>query len=291
MSSARATYLATAIVIGTGVLWGFYWLAVRQLDGLGLPGAWGTLAITVAAASVLVPFVGVRRLCRADRGALASIALGGVAFALYSIGFVYGHVAIIILLWFLTPVWSTLIGRFIMGWDTPRLRVWAIAVGLIGLFVMLSAGGEVPVPRGVGEWMALVAGVLWAVATTGIRVRPAVAPIEAAFVFALGAVAVSGVLAPVLSDGPEVVNAGAVAFWAVVTGALWWGPAMALLMWAATKLDPARGGILLMSEVLVGAVSAAFIAGEVLSVPELIGGALVLCAGVLEVWPVKRKRL
>ena len=63
---------------------------------------------------------------------------------------------------------------------------------------------------------------------------------------------------------------------------------MAALMWAATRLEPARIGILLMSEVLVGAASAALIAGEWLSWPELAGAALVLAAGILEVLPERR---
>jgi drug/metabolite transporter (DMT)-like permease len=62
---------------------------------------------------------------------------------------------------------------------------------------------------------------------------------------------------------------------------------MAALMWAAARLEPARVGILLMAEVLIGTVSAAVLAGEALGAVELIGGALVLAAGVLEVWPVR----
>lgn len=132
-------------------------------------------------------------------------------------------------------------------------------------------------------------GALWAVATTVMRVRPPLPPIEAAFVFALGAAIAAGGLAPLPGPAPGDVEVASAAMWALLAGALWWGPAMALLMWAATQLEPARVGILLMSEVLIGAASAALIAGEVLSAPELIGGALVLCAGVLEVWPVQRR--
>ncbi|MBY4892986.1 DMT family transporter [Rhodobacteraceae bacterium N5(2021)] len=292
MQHARTSLLATATVIGSGLLWGFYWVPVRELNALGLSGAWGTLAITLAAALVLWPVVVFRnrKLWRSDPGALAAIALGGVAFCLYSIGFVYGHVAIIILLFFLTPVWSTLIGRFVMGWDTPALRLVAIVVGLLGLATMLSAGGGVPLPRGLGEWMALAAGLLWAISTTVIRVRPGPAPLEAAFVFAVGAAVASAAMAPGLGASPGVIHWGSVAIWACVAGLLWWGPAIAALMWATTQLDPVRVGILLMSEVLVGAASAALIAGETLSPIEVIGGSLVLCAGVLEVWPVKRHR-
>ena len=61
-------------------------------------------------------------------------------------------------------------------------------------------------------------------------------------------------------------------------------------MWATVRLEPARVGILLMTEVLVGALSAALLADEHLRGMELVGGALVLLAGVLEVWPVRRRR-
>ena len=74
-----------------------------------------------------------------------------------------------------------------------------------------------------------------------------------------------------------------------VTGTLWWGVSMAGLMWATALLDPARVGILLMSEVLIGALSAALLVGEPLLPYELIGGALVLSAAILEVWPTKVK--
>lgn len=294
MDRDHSTILASVVVVLSGVLWGFYWLPVRGLDDLGVPGAWGTLSITAAAAAVLAPFT-LRRwrvLAGADLWAVASIALGGAAFALYSIGFIFGHVAIIILLWFLTPVWSVLIARFVLGWPTPRLRVLAIGLGIAGLFIMLSAGGAVPLPSGLGEWLALLAGFLWAIATTGIRVRPEVSGTTAAFIFALGASLTAAVIAPILTPWPALESLGdplRVTAISLGTGAIWWGLSIVALMWATVRLEPARVGLLLMSEVLVGALSAALIAGEVLSLAEMIGGALVLGAGVLEVWPVKRR--
>lgn len=289
MSDPRTTTLASGIVLATGVFWGLYWLPVRGLDRIGLNGAWGTTAITLAAAILLAPFVpGGGRRFGADRVAIASIALGGAAFALYSIGFVYGRVAMIILLWFLSPVWSTLIGRWIMGWPTPRLRLVAIVVGLAGLVVMLGADGAVPLPRELGEWMTLGGGLLWSVATTGIRVRAELDPPRAAFVFACGAAATALVLSPLLEPPPVVAGrdlAVAVGL-ALVTGGLWWGVSLSALMWATARLDPARVAILLMTEVLVGALSAAIVAGETLRPLEIVGGGLVLVAGALEVWPI-----
>lgn len=293
MTKDQVATLATTIVFVTGAFWGLYWLPVRALDQMGLTGAWGTVAITGAAVLLLGPLAGRRwrAVLKTDRVALVSIALGGAAFALYSIAFVYGRVAIIILLYFLTPVWSTLIARYVMGWHTPRLRVVAIALGLAGLAVMLSADGTAPLPRSAGEWMGLVSGLLWSVATTGIRSKSDLGPVPAAFVFALGAAAAAAVMAPFLEPFPSLianVGLGSVLGLSLFAGAVWWGMSVVGLMWATIRLEPARVGILLMAEVVVGAISAALIAGEILNITELIGGALVIAAGILEVWPVRR---
>lgn len=286
METRQIKRAATLIVIVTGALWGFYWIPVRQLTQLGLTGAWGTLAITLCAVVVLLPYGVAQRhdLLAAQKRTLISIALGGAAFALYSIGFVYGRVAIIILLYFLTPVWSTLIARYVFKWSSSPLRIAAIIVGLIGLGVMLGADGAVPIPRGIGEWMALCAGLLWSVSTTGIRTSAPMSPLLAALVFAMGAALISLILTPFLDPWSGQIAPGAM--WvAFLAGLFWWAASVAGLMWAAARLEPARVGILLMAEVLVGAASAAYFAGEHLAPLELIGGALVLLAGMLEVWP------
>lgn len=294
MTNDRTTFLATMIVAGTGVLWGFYWLPVRQLAKLALPGAWGTLAIAGAATLLLAPLAYRRRnrLGRAAPFSLASVALGGAAFMLYSVGFAYGRVAIVILLFFLTPVWSTLLGRYVMGWKTPRLRVAAMVVGIAGLVVMLGANGETPLPRETGEWLGLLSGILWSLATTGIRSRSELQPAEAAFVFAVGAFLGALALAPFLEPWPAglgLENAPEILGWTLAAGGIWWGVSVTSLMWATPRLEPARVGILLMTEVLVGTVSAAMLAHESVAPFEILGGLLVLLAGVLEVWPVKAK--
>lgn len=253
------------------------------------------MAIVAASVALLAPLALRRRheLATADPWALAAVALGGTGFVLYSVGFVYGRVAIVILLFYLTPVWSTLIGRFVMGWHLPRLRAIAIAVGVTGLVVMLGSDGAAPVPRGAGEWLALLSGILWSISTTGIRTRSTLGPAAAAFVFASGAVAGALLLTPFLEPLPAHIpraNWLPAIGWTLAAGGLWWGASVAALMWSAARLEPARVGLLLMAEVLVGAVSAAVLAGERLGSWEVVGGALVVCASLLEVWPMHGRR-
>ena len=287
----NTAFLASVIVLCVGIFWGVYWVPVRAIASLGLDGAWGTGAITLAAMVFLLPFVVRKTHVFWDTGfvGVVSIALGGAAFALYSIGFLYGKVALIVLLWFFSPVWSVLIAKFVLRWQVPTLRLIAIGVGLAGLFIMLGGEGSVPVPRSLGEWMAFIGGLIWAGATAGMRLKSRVPPLPAAFVFSLGATLTSFAFAPFLEPLPAI--AGEDAVWVgitvLATGGLWWGLSIAGLMWAAIRLDPARVGILLMPEVIFGALTAAIFAGETLSASEVIGGGLVILCGVLEVWQTK----
>ena len=292
MTSDRMPLIASAVVLGAGITWGFYWMPVRALTALGVAGGWGTVLILAATLVILTPMIALRpRMLRASPLALASVALGGAAFALYSVGLVYGRVAIIILVFFLTPVWSTLIGRFLMGWHTPRLRIVAIVLGLAGLGIMLSATGDLPLPRGAGEWMSLIAGVLWAFATTGMRVTQGPGPVASVFVFAVAAFVTTVVLVPLLDPAPFVAEQPVrIGLIALATGGAWWALSVGCLMWATPKLDPARVGVLMMIEVIVGAASAALLAGEHLAPLEIAGGVLVVLAGVVEVWPVREAK-
>jgi drug/metabolite transporter (DMT)-like permease len=285
------TFMASAIVLATGVFWGIYWFPVRAIAELGLDGAWGTGAITLAAVLFLLPFALAKKSTLRDANlvGIASIALGGAAFALYSIGFLYGKVALVVLLWFFSPVWSVLIAKYVLRRHVPKLRLIAIAVGLAGLFIMLGGDGAVPIPGSLGEWMAFVGGFIWALATSGMRLKSQVPPAPAAFLFALGATVTSFIFAPFLEPVPTVAlsDLSPLTVNVLLTGVLWWGASIAALMWATVRLDPARVGILLMTEVIFGAVTAAVFAGESLSPSEMIGGALVILCGLLEVWPTK----
>ncbi len=158
---------------------------------------------------------------------------------------------------------------------------------------MLGGEGGLPVPRSLGEWMAFVGGLVWAGATAGMRLQSRVPPLPAAFLFALGATLSSFAFAPFLEPLPSIAAADVarIGLTVLATGGLWWGLSIAALMWATLRLDPARVGILLMTEVIFGAVTAAIFAGETLSSSEMIGGGLVILCGLLEVWPTNAEGL
>ncbi len=289
--------IAALSVVALGALWGVYWLPLRELDAVATAGPWATFAVVAIACLGLAPFAwaGRHRLRQASPRSLGSIALGGASFVLYSNGLLFGDVAPVILLFYLTPVWSTLIARFWLGWPIAGWRYVAILVGLLGMALVLGADGGLPVPRSLGDWLGLISGILWSIAATGIRVHVRTHAAETNFIFCAGGLLMAALLLlPLAGESPPAVATDDLARaigWAVLIGGGWWGASLVAFMWASKRLEPARVGILLMTEVIVGAISAALLADEPFGVVMGIGAALVIGAGVLETLPLRLRSL
>ena len=76
---------------------------------------------------------------------------------------------------------------------------------------------------------------------------------------------------------------GAMLPWIMLLGLIIFVPPNFLVLWAAQRIDSARVGILLMTEVLFGALSAGLLSGQPFTMAEGIGTALIISAGLIEV--------
>lgn len=288
--------LANATVVLLGGFWGLYWIPLRHLDGLHTGGAWTTAVPLVVACLALAGFAwrGRRRIACADSRQLGSLALGGASLTLYSDSLLYGHVIVVTLMFYLTPVWTTLITRFWFRWSVSAWRYGAIVAGLVGIALVLHEGhGGVPLPRSAGDWLGLASGVCWSVATIGMHAGSPMKPAESNFMFCLGAAVMALILALVLGGELPAFDPDTylrTVTWTLLIGLLWWAGSLTALMYVITRVDPARVGILLMSEVIVGAISAALLTDEPFGVLTAIGAVLVIAAGVLETMPDRRAR-
>jgi len=287
MNGTRQSWAASASVALVGAAWGVYWLPLRELTSRGFSGECATAAIFIACLPAALPLAFVARgELRAHWRSLIWLALGnGGAFCLYSNAYAYTSVFNVIFLFYLSPVWSVLITRFWLGEHVTLARMGCVALGLTGLVVMLSADGGWPFPRNLGDWMALSCGMVWAVTAVVIRRNTHIGTAANAVGFFLGGLGPALLLALLIGVSrlpqPEALAAG----WGWVVGVAWfgWVPAQLLLFWGVKRISPVRSGILLMTELLTGAVTAAWLSGDPLTWPQVLGGAMILSAGLGDV--------
>ena len=276
-----------AAIVAFGALWGLYWIPIRHLEARGVDAVWTTLGLFICALALVVPLV-VRtaqvRVLLTPRMLLTGLLTGG-SFVLYSISIALTEVVTAILLFYLSPVWATLLGRALLGERLTRTRVAALALGFGGLWVVLGGEAWVPLPANAGDWCALTAGVTWAFGTLRVHQDTAISSVaHSASLFVGGAVVIAVVSLLPISSGPvpviSVQSGSVVAILAVLSVVSAWG-----ILWGARVVSPGRAGLLLMTEVITGLASAAVLAGEPFGIRQVAGSVLIAAAALVEVVP------
>lgn len=271
------------LLIG-GVFWGLYWIPLKQVEAAGLSGAAPSVLVFTVAFVMILPLVFWRWRSLQQRLRDLSIAglLAGASIGMFTAALAETEIVRAILLFYLSPVWSTALGMLVLGHKPTLARYVTLAIGLVGLCVVLGLEGGVPLPRNVGDVMALFAGLAWSLASLKLYRMDAVPVPDLIVAFVTGCALFTGALFLAFGStlGQGVV--GPALPWIIFT-AIYIVPTLAMTLWPATLLTPARAGLLLMTEVVAGVVSAALLSGEPFGLQEALGAILIATALLSEV--------
>lgn len=279
--------LSLALVLSASV-WGLYWFPLRAIEDMGIAGSWSVVFLNACPLLVLLPVLPLQwhKLAGVVAPTLLASAFCGFAFTFYSNGLVETTVVRATLLYFLTPVWSTIIGVLWLSERLTKARIISIVVAFVGLYLMLHDDSSVHQPINIGDLYSLLSGVLWAFAIAVLNRWSAIPILPlAAFIF-LFTTAISAVFAGVLNA--DTMPAMTMLKSAFPTAAVWSIviilPAFLVIFRVSQILFPGRVGILSMSEVVVAIVSASiFLPEEKLVFVQWIGAASIVAAGLIEV--------
>ncbi len=271
----------------SGVAWGLFWIPLRGMDDAGVTDAWATVLFYGIPLIMFSPWIVVnwRRIARCG-WSLHFIGIAtGVSLAFYSNAMLYTEVVRGLVLYYTTPVWSLLLARVVLGESITPARVLAIVFGLAGMLVMFGVDLGYPWPKNIGDWMALIGALGWAVAAVLLRRDDGSRSMEICSVFFFYGVVASIVLAlsPMAGD-LEIPD------WSAIVDVLPWALPIAIIVipgayaafWGAPHLNPGVVGLLFMTELSVGGLTAAIWANEPLGARELSGIALISLAGLIE---------
>jgi len=279
--------LAAGAVALCGAMWGIFWVPLRWFDSTGVGGGWVALIFNAVALLSALPWLTRRAAWQGFRDQMINGLLLGTAFSLYTVSLVMTDVIHAILLFYLTPVWSTLGSWLLYRQRLDAARLLAIVLGFAGLAAVLGVTEGLPMPRNLGDVVALASGMFWAAGSIRSFRRPSDRIALPVFCFSLGGVLSSILILvvaaqaalPLATPGPLMPMLPGIVLVALVL----FVPPNFMVLWAAQRIDPARVGILLMTEVLFGAISAAILSGEPFTLADGAGTALIVAAGLIEV--------
>ena len=269
-----------------GAVWGLFWIPLRALEEASINGLWITVVYFLIPTICLIPVVILRWQHVKEGGVSLQITtmLSGGALLLYSTSIVYTDVVRAILLFYLTPIWATILARIFLGDLITPSRVIAMVLAILGMLTIFGLGARFPIPQNIGDWLGIGSGFLWAVAMVRIRKSESHSAIELtagffqwSLIFSSGA---AFLLAP--SQMPDIEQILPALPLLLIFTALLVLPGTYASLLGPKYLSPGIVGLLFMTEIIVGAISVALLAGEPFGIRELIGVLLIAGASMLE---------
>jgi len=272
--------LAIISLLISASLWGLIWYPLRLLEQAGMTAVWSSLLMYLAAAVLTLPYLykSFPQIVLTKDLLLLAIA-AGVTNVAFVVALIDGEVMRVMLLFYLSPLWTVLIGRWWLKEKLSHQAMVMLLIAMSGAIVMLwNPDMGLPWPYNLADWLALIAG----------------------FAFS-----VNNVVARKLADIDMKLKTG-VTWWGVVIIALlvlFWQqlaiPQVSYYVWEAAwllgwfgivimtiavlygvgKLPVYRSAVIMLFELVVAAISSSLLTNEVMTLQEWLGGALILVAG------------
>jgi len=266
-------------------IWGLSWWPLRYLAERGLHGLWAT-AIVFLIGSLGLALIwrsAVTRLLQ-DRSMWVLALAAGLTNACFNWGLTAGEVLRVVLLFYLMPVWTMLLARWLLGEPITAGASLRALLAIAGAATVLwEPGAGVPWPTSLGDWLGVIGGASFAwlnVQLRGLGETPASAralsmSVGSAVVPAVvgGVLALVGMISlPPLSSPAWLPGSAVLAVILLV--------ANAALQYGAPRLPTRVTAIVMLTEVPVAALSSVLIGGETLRPQVLVGGALIVISSL-----------
>ena len=283
--SERTLSLALAF---SAAIWGLYWWPLRAIEQIGIAGSWSVVFFNACPLLLLCPLLVFYsdRLRQVIWPTLLAALMIGMAFTMYATGLVETTVARATLLYYLTPVWATIIGVVWLSEQLTLARIVAIVIAFGGMLLLLSDSSAGTYEINFGDVCSFLSGVFWAIGIAILN-RWSNIPILplTTFIF-LSTTVISALFAWSFHADPlpaiEQLKSAfpTAAFWSICILL----PCFLIIFRVSQLLFPGRVGILTMSEVIVAILSASILVPEETMVPiQWLGAVAIVMAGLVEV--------
>ena len=290
------TLLAGAAIFLSAAFWGLFWIPLRHFHELGIHALWSTALFL--GAPIPLALLATWRYGRIRRETLPSLlALGcgcGVSMVLYATGLTISDVIRVIYLFYLMPIWTTLLSYLFLRQPISKVRWAAVALALTGMCLLLGVENGFPWPRNVGDWCGVAAGVAWAACLVVLRAKAltehaahssanAVAATAAMLcVGCVTALCLAIAIPEQRADAPTWDALSSAAGLALSIGCLVLWPTSVAMLWGAQYLFPGTAALLTMSELIVATLSAGLWLGTSLTPTATVGAFCILVAALAD---------
>ena len=282
-SSHDRKLVSVLALLAGAALWGIVWYPMRLLEETGLSGLWLTLLIYSFALIASLPVTGRKfgEIIQSPAILIPIMLAAGWTNIAFVLAILDGNILRVLLLFYLAPVWATLLGYYFLGERLIR-RSWVVLIlAMAGALTMLwSPEMGWPWPSDTADWLAITSGMAFAISNLFVRKGQSVSLAAKLGASWLGVVVMAVVLI-VLFQQPIPEMGMTVMGGAAATGIFGILIMTTLVQYGVTHMPVHQSAVILLFEIVVGAISQQLLTSEMMTVREWGGGVLIILAAYL----------
>lgn len=285
MNTSKQEYrlLPVFSLLFTATLWGLIWYPLRLLEQQGLAGVWSAV-VSYGVLLCLFLWVPVRE--RQDlKEHFLPIVLMGLSAGWCNVAFIMavldGNVVRVLLLFYLSPFWAVCLGWLLLDERLDRKSMLVFAIAVAGAAIMLwNDAVGLPWPRDNADWLAVSSGFAFALSNVFVRKLQTVSVWLKSTGSWAGVVLVAGFWIVLAQTGLPAVSTG-VYLAGVALGLCGFLIMTVTVLYGVTRMPVHRSAVILLFEIVVGAVSSLLLTDEIVLPREWIGGSMIMLAAYL----------
>lgn len=275
--------LAVSSLVYAASLWGLVWYPYRLLGEAGVGGIASSL-LTYAVPLLAFGWLHARAL-HAARGRWRWLTALGLAAGWTNLAYVLavleGEVVRVLLLFYLSPLWTVLFARFLLHEKLNRAGWAVMALAAGGALVMLWQPGDWPLPANRAEWLALSAGVMFAASNVISRHLGGVAEGAKSMSVWAGVVAWTGLGLMLRPAELDFAADAATATWLLLLGVgVLIGSMTYAVQYGLARVPANQAIVIFLFELVVAAVAAYYLSEERMGMQEWVGAIMIVTASL-----------
>jgi drug/metabolite transporter (DMT)-like permease len=265
-------------------VWGIIWYPYRLMANAGVSGIYSSLYVFILTIAIALPYFFITKkkvpIWSKDFWLLALVA--GYTNISYVLAVIDGEVVRVMLLFYLSPVWTIFLAHFMLNEDTQKRHYIAVFISLIGAFIMFWEPGYLIHLDSKSDWLALSSGLGFAITNVMTRKHEHMTVNQKALAIWLGVIVVAIICIMFDKNAMPTLD-----FFRPVDAAIMMAIALSLFLstllvqFGVTQIKAVEASSFFLFEIVVAAISSYFLVGESIAFNEWLGGIFIISGVIL----------
>jgi len=278
------SYLPILSLLFGAFVWGIIWYPYRLMAQAGVSGIYSSFYVFILtlAIALLYFFIAKKKISIWSKDFWILSFVAGYTNISYVLAVIDGEVVRVMLLFYLSPVWTIFLSHFMLNENTQKRHYVAAFISLFGAFVMLWQPNYFIHLDSKSDWLALSSGVSFAMTNVMTRKHQHMTINQKALAIWIGVIMVAIICIMFDKDTmPSLDFFKPLDVLIAIVIALCLFFSTLLVQFGVTQIKAVEASSFFLFEIVVAAISSYLLVGETIAIKEWLGGIMIIVGVIL----------